>query len=123
VSAGSGGSSALSKRAIWIAVSLTGLIVAATGIEFQFFNGGRSVGNSAASTFVGSETCAGCHQAEAQLWRGSQHGHAMAHATDASVLGDFSDASFDYYGLRSRFFRKDEYLKSDHFSGGGSIDS
>ena len=27
--------------------------------------------------------------------------------TDKSVLGDFADASFDYYGVRSRFFRKD----------------
>ena len=32
---------------------------------------------------------------------------AMAHATDATVLGDFNDASFDYYGVHSRFFRKD----------------
>jgi tetratricopeptide (TPR) repeat protein len=57
--------------------------------------------------FVGSETCAGCHQAEAELWRGSQHKHAMDHATEKSVLGDFNDASFDYYGVHSRFFRKD----------------
>ena len=27
--------------------------------------------------------------------------------TDKSVLGDFGDATFDYYGVRSRFFRKD----------------
>ena len=33
--------------------------------------------------------------------------HAMDHATDKSVLGDFSDATFDYYGVKSRFFRKD----------------
>ena len=31
----------------------------------------------------------------------------MDHATEQSVLGDFSDTSFDYYGVRSRFFRKD----------------
>ncbi len=31
----------------------------------------------------------------------------MAHATDQSVLGDFSNASFDHYGTRSRFFRQD----------------
>ena len=31
----------------------------------------------------------------------------MQHATDKSVLGDFNDASFDYHGVRSRFFRKD----------------
>ena len=30
----------------------------------------------------------------------------MDHATDKSVLGDFNDASFDYYGVKSRFFRK-----------------
>jgi predicted CXXCH cytochrome family protein len=57
--------------------------------------------------FVGSETCAGCHQAEAGLWRSSQHKQAMDHATERSVLGDFADASFDHYGVRSRFFRKD----------------
>ena len=31
----------------------------------------------------------------------------MDHASEKSVLGDFSDVSFEYYGVRSRFFRKD----------------
>ena len=31
----------------------------------------------------------------------------MDHATEATVLGDFNNADFDYFGLRSRFFRKD----------------
>jgi Flp pilus assembly protein TadD len=31
----------------------------------------------------------------------------MAHADDKTVLGDFADARFDYYNVRSRFFRKD----------------
>ncbi len=31
----------------------------------------------------------------------------MQHATDRTVLGNFNDASFDYYGVHSRFFRKD----------------
>ena len=35
----------------------------------------------------------------------------MAHATEKTVLGDFNDASFDYYGVHSRFFRRDgKYL-------------
>ena len=63
--------------------------------------------SASAATFVGSETCAGCHRAEAQLWRGSQHQLAMQHASDKTVLGDFSGASFDHYGVHSRFFRKD----------------
>jgi hypothetical protein len=63
--------------------------------------------SATAPAFVGSETCAGCHQEQAQLWGTSQHKHAMQHANDKTVLGDFNDASFDYYGVRSRFFRKD----------------
>ena len=33
--------------------------------------------------------------------------HAMQHATVASVLGNFDDASFDYFGVQSRFLKKD----------------
>jgi predicted CXXCH cytochrome family protein len=60
-----------------------------------------------ALTFVGSEACADCHRAETALWKQSQHSHAMQHAAAASVLGNFDDASFDYYGVHSRFFKKD----------------
>lgn len=59
-------------------------------------------------TFVGSKACSGCHQAETSLWQTSQHRHAMDHATDQSVRGDFNDATFDYAGTRSRFFREGE---------------
>ena len=89
------------------------MIAVAGGLAFQFLTGGwrdALFGGSPAvapATFVGSETCAGCHQAEAQLWRSSQHKLAMQHASDRTVLGDFSDASFEHYGVRSRFFRKD----------------
>ncbi len=31
----------------------------------------------------------------------------MDHATEKSVLGDFSGATFDHYGVKSRFFRRD----------------
>jgi Flp pilus assembly protein TadD len=63
---------------------------------------------SAAPSFVGSKTCSGCHAMEAKLWEGSQHRHAMDHATPQSVRGDFNNATFDYAGTRSRFFRKDD---------------
>ncbi|OAF14767.1 hypothetical protein AXW67_17505 [Bradyrhizobium neotropicale] len=32
----------------------------------------------------------------------------MQHATAASVLGNFDDASFDYFGVHSRFFKRDD---------------
>ena len=99
-----------STLSIWLAAA--GAVVLLAGLSYAVLTGEISSTDSdshasSAPTFVGSETCAGCHRAEASLWRSSQHSHAMAHADDKSVLGDFADASFDYYDVRSRFFRKD----------------
>lgn len=62
---------------------------------------------TAAAEYVGSEACAGCHAAEFADWRQSQHAKAMQHATADTVLGDFKEASFEYNGITSRFFRRD----------------
>jgi tetratricopeptide (TPR) repeat protein len=100
----------LSKRMIAIAAATAAVIVLAIGLGCLLLRGGGSTASSpdaSDATFVGSETCAGCHPGQAQLWRTSQHKLAMAHATDKAVLGDFKDAGFDYYGVHSRFFRKD----------------
>jgi hypothetical protein len=85
------------------------LIVVAAGFGFHLRNSrGVTAQDRSVATFVGSETCAGCHQTEAKLWDASQHKAAMQHATDKTVLGDFNEASFDYYGVHSRFFRTDK---------------
>ncbi len=95
------------------AVAGVAAVVIAGGVGWQLLAGQGVSGGSAAATdnappaFAGSETCAGCHQAEAKLWQASQHKHAMDHATEKSVLGDFSGTTFDYAGVTSRFFRKD----------------
>jgi predicted CXXCH cytochrome family protein len=97
------------RRTIVMAALLAAVIGAAAGIGFYFLNAGKSAWNArdgSVATFVSSETCAGCHRAQAELWRTSQHKHAMDHAIDKTVLGDFSGATFDYYGVKSRFFRK-----------------
>ncbi|HSQ69968.1 MAG TPA: tetratricopeptide repeat protein [Steroidobacteraceae bacterium] len=57
--------------------------------------------------FVGSQACAGCHAAEYEAWQGSHHQLAMQPAGEASVLGDFADASFEHFGVQTRFFRDD----------------
>lgn len=99
-----------SKRQIRIATVVAVAAVFAFGLVLHFLNNsGRAstAQNSPVATFVGSETCAGCHHAEARLWAASQHKAAMQHATDQTVLGDFNEKSFDYYGVHSRFFRRD----------------
>src|SRR5712691_4828706 len=108
----------ISKPRTWIAASVAVAIVVFGGFASWFLVSGArngpantAAGSAAAATFVGSKTCASCHEAEAKLWRTSQHKLAMDHATDRSVLGDFSGATVEHYGVKSRFFRKDgKYL-------------
>ena len=57
--------------------------------------------------YVGAARCAGCHAAEADAWRGSDHERAMQAASDASVLGDFAGARFEKDGVATTFERRD----------------
>jgi len=57
--------------------------------------------------YTGGETCVECHRKEFDLWKGSDHDLAMAHATDTSVLGDFNNATLIYKGEEHRFYRRD----------------
>src|SRR4029453_11018713 len=98
----------ISRNAIVVATVAIALLIGLGGISWQLATGQIALAAPTdAATFAGSEACAGCHQSEAKLWRTSQHERAMAHATDKSVLGDFNDVSFQYFDVRSRFFRKD----------------
>ena len=56
--------------------------------------------------YVGEAVCASCHAKEAEAWRGSHHALAMQVAKEGTVLGDFNDARFTYYGVTSHFFRR-----------------
>jgi tetratricopeptide (TPR) repeat protein len=56
--------------------------------------------------YVGGAFCGRCHAEQARLWAGSHHDLAMQPATPATVLGDFGNARFDYFGLTSRFVRR-----------------
>ena len=60
------------------------------------------------SGYVGAATCAGCHEDEHNLWQGSHHDLAMQPATAETVLGDFSGATFEYFGTTSTFLRKND---------------
>lgn len=105
---------AVSTAGRWkIAIAaVAALVVIAGGLAYRLAagDGPRSTARETPTmeaAFVGSEKCSGCHQAEAELWRTSQHKRAMDHATEKSVLGDFNNASLDHFGIHSRFFRKD----------------
>jgi len=61
--------------------------------------------------YIGSETCADCHPAEYDSWRGSHHDLAMQPANSETVLGDFDNTEFNHFGVTSTFYREgDRFL-------------
>ncbi|MHA1974086.1 MAG: tetratricopeptide repeat protein [Candidatus Hodarchaeales archaeon] len=59
------------------------------------------------SSYVGIETCAGCHQQQYILWQGSHHDQSMQEANEETILGDFNDREFTYFDITSKFYEKD----------------
>ncbi|MBX9753335.1 MAG: hypothetical protein K2X80_01170, partial [Pseudomonadaceae bacterium] len=57
--------------------------------------------DKSAPSYVGTETCSGCHSQQHDLWQGSHHDLAMQVATNKNVLGDFNNAHFSYNGITS----------------------
>ena len=70
-------------------------------------------------TFVGNETCASCHETQISDWTDSHHDLAMQEASSTTVLGDFDNATFNYQGTTTTFFKKDDafWVKTDNEKG------
>ncbi len=57
--------------------------------------------------FIGSSACESCHMTQYQDWLGSHHELAMQVADSSTVLADFTDTEFDYFGATTYFFTRD----------------
>jgi len=60
-----------------------------------------------AAHFVGRAICTSCHERQDKAWQGSHHDLAMQAADSSTVLGDFRNTKFSYFGMESRFFIRD----------------
>jgi predicted CXXCH cytochrome family protein len=60
------------------------------------------------AAFVGAKACSGCHATEAERWKNSHHALAMQKATEATVLGDFANATLTHHDVSTVFFRDGE---------------
>ena len=58
------------------------------------------------ATYLGNAACAGCHEQATTDWANSHHDLAMQEATPETVLGDFSNTTFDYFGVTTTFSQK-----------------
>jgi len=65
----------------------------------------RALPPDATPQFVGRAACIECHREQADAFAGSHHDQAMELATDASVLGDFNNATIEHDGIVSRMYR------------------
>jgi Flp pilus assembly protein TadD len=83
------------------------VVMAGAWLVGRRVNGPHLQAAIASASFVGSNACAKCHADQATQWSRSQHGAAMADASDQNVLGNFSDARFTYAGITSEFFKRD----------------
>jgi predicted CXXCH cytochrome family protein len=70
---------------------------------------GNSVKSIKQATYVGADKCQSCHQHESSLYTQSDHFHAMDTASQSSVLGDFDNSSFIYFGDTSFFYKKNNH--------------
>ena len=57
--------------------------------------------------YVGRIACSTCHVEQDQAWTGSHHDRAMQEPTEATVLGDFDNTTFEQLGVVSTFFKRD----------------
>ncbi len=71
--------------------------------------------------FVGREQCIDCHVDAYEGWLGSHHDDAMDFATADTVLGDFEDSQFEYNGITTRFYKKDDKFYVFTESAGGAM--
>lgn len=71
------------------------------------------------ATFVKDADCRSCHEPVFAEWLGSDHERAMDHATTATVLGDFNNATFTLFEEQWRFFKEGETFKIGYRDGSG----
>ena len=76
------------------------------------------LGSSASGTelsYVGSQSCKTCHQAQWQDWKRSHHAQSMQEATEETVLGNFDSAVFSYGDVKTEFTRRSGsyFVKTD----------
>ena len=109
------------RRVAWIGLALALAVVAGIGWwTMQPDSQHASTSDvpdsrKAVAGFVGSESCAACHQAQHAAWKKSQHAGAMQHASADTVRGNFDDATYTFDGVTSKFFKRDgkHFVRTD----------
>ncbi|MBN8432060.1 hypothetical protein JF535_14500 [Microbulbifer salipaludis] len=65
--------------------------------------------------YVGAAQCASCHQQAFEDWQKSHHDLAMKTPNAETVVGNFDNSTFDYFGTESTFYQRDDkyFVRTD----------
>ena len=100
------------RRTLLPGLAIAAAVVVATGL-YGWRSGTfsarpvDSATHAAAAQFVGAAVCSSCHADQDKAWQGSHHQLAMQAANASTVLGDFGNTKFRYFGVESTFFKRD----------------
>lgn len=64
-------------------------------------------------SYVGAAACAQCHSRQYKQWQSSDHAKAMQVASAKTVLGDFTNVSVEFHGIKTRFYQRDKQFLID----------
>ena len=78
---------------------------------------------AAGASYMGNAACSGCHEQATADWAGSHHDLAMQEATPETVLGDFNDATFTYFGVTTTFSQKGDAFFIETDNAGGELET
>lgn len=90
------------RKPIWLGSTIAALVGAVVFADWYI-----AVPDSVRPSYVGRNKCIECHRDQAEKFAGSHHDLAMDLASEATVLGDFSDVEFTHHDVTSRLYRKD----------------
>ncbi len=97
-------------RSRFLFVAIIAVVVAlgiATFMKWQSPDTGRQTpAQLTPATYGGRQVCTACHKREHELWSGSDHDLAMQVAKEETVRGNFNNTTFTYFGVTSRFFKR-----------------
>ncbi|GGP26760.1 tetratricopeptide repeat protein [Silvimonas amylolytica] len=97
------------SRRWFIAAAVMLVVVLGVFLLYQFQVLGRPAParlSAVHARFVDEQRCVSCHSAEFASWKNSHHAKAMETPAPDTVLGNFNNATFNYAGTTSRFYRK-----------------
>ena len=97
------------RSAVVVLCIAVALGLAATTWLWKKSSSGKPGESSARLT--GSASCEGCHPTQYSQWLESNHRHAMEIPSTATVLGDFNNTEFRYFGRTTRFFKDGNFFR------------